>query len=123
MATRNANNVYKGTDSLRDYFDPDQQPMIPMVELPVKLNPFYDDGVRIYAKMMSTLPANNVKSLPGMFDYVVYSQIEVIKADVMGSLEHVAEFGKARHQDHRRVQFGVDCHLNVAHRSGPLRDH
>lgn len=67
MANRNANNVYKGADSLRNYFDPDQQPMIPMVELPRKLNPFYEDGVRIYAKMMSTLPANNVKSLPGMF--------------------------------------------------------
>lgn len=71
MANRNTNNVYKGADSLRNYFDPDQQPMIPMVELPRKLNPFYEDGVRIYAKMMSTLPANNVKSLPGMFSWVV----------------------------------------------------
>lgn len=66
MTARNTNNVYKGADSLRNYFDPDQQPMIPMVELPQKLNPLYEDGVRIYAKMMSTLPANNVKSLPGM---------------------------------------------------------
>lgn len=69
MASRNTNNVYKGENSLRDYFDPDQQPMIPMVELPRKLNPFYEDGVRIYAKMMGTLPANNVKSLPGMFHW------------------------------------------------------
>ncbi|KAG6354322.1 hypothetical protein INS49_004927 [Diaporthe citri] len=37
-----------------------------MVELPRKLNPFYEDGVRIYAKMMGTLPANNVKSLPAL---------------------------------------------------------
>ncbi|POS81270.1 cysteine synthase A [Diaporthe helianthi] len=66
MATRNKNNVYRGPESLRDYFDPDKQPMIPMVELPRKLNPFYEDGVRIYAKMMSTLPANNVKSLPAL---------------------------------------------------------
>ncbi|KAI7780766.1 hypothetical protein LA080_015557 [Diaporthe eres] len=66
MAARNKNNVYKGENSLRNYFDPDQQPMIPMVELPRKINPFYEDGVRIYAKMMSTLPANNVKSLPAL---------------------------------------------------------
>lgn len=72
MAARNTNNVYKGPDSLRDYFDPDKQPMIPMVELPRNLNPFYEDGVRIYAKMMSTLPANNVKSLPGMFCETIY---------------------------------------------------
>ncbi|KAJ0120631.1 cysteine synthase A [Diaporthe amygdali] len=66
MAARNTNNVYTGPDSLRDYYDPDQQPMLPMVELPQKLNPFYEDGVRIYAKMMSTLPANNVKALPAL---------------------------------------------------------
>lgn len=71
MATRNINNVYRGEDSLRNYFDPDQQPMIPMVELPQKLNPFYEDGVRVYAKMMSTLPANNIKCLPGMLSWAV----------------------------------------------------
>lgn len=58
-------NVYKGRDSLRDYFDPDCQPPLPLVELPEKLNPFYDDGVRIYAKMMTMHPANNVKAIPG----------------------------------------------------------
>jgi hypothetical protein len=58
-------NVYTGTDSLRNYHDPDQQPPLPLVEVPLSLNPFRGDGVRIYAKMMSTLPANNVKALPG----------------------------------------------------------
>jgi len=65
MSAGNPFNVYRGPDSLRDYYDPDQQPMIPLVEIPRKLNPFYEDGVKIYAKMMSTLPANNVKALPG----------------------------------------------------------
>ncbi|KAG8164914.1 hypothetical protein KVR01_005189 [Diaporthe batatas] len=65
MATRNVHHVYKGSVSLQDFiiFQPDRQPMMPMVELPRNLNPFYEDGVRIYAKMMSTLPANSVKSL------------------------------------------------------------
>jgi cysteine synthase A len=58
-------NVYTGPDSLRNYHDPDQQPPLPLVEVPLSLNPFRGDGVRIYAKMMSTLPANNVKALPG----------------------------------------------------------
>jgi cysteine synthase/rhodanese-related sulfurtransferase len=62
----NTNNVYSGPDSLRKYFDPDFQPPLPLVELPNSLNPFRDDGVRIYAKMMTVLPANNVKALPAM---------------------------------------------------------
>ena len=47
------------------YFDPDIQPPLPLVELPQKLNPFRKDNVRIYAKMLTALPAQNVKSLPG----------------------------------------------------------
>ncbi|KAL1988614.1 hypothetical protein VTN96DRAFT_9009 [Rasamsonia emersonii] len=59
-------NVYIGPDSLQKYFDPDCQPPLPLVEIPRHLNPFYDDGVRIYAKMMSMHPANNVKALPAL---------------------------------------------------------
>ena len=47
------------------YFDPDLQPPLPLVELPAKLNPFKDDNVRIYAKMATALPAQNIKCLPG----------------------------------------------------------
>lgn len=61
-------NVYSGPDSLRDYHNPDKQPPLPLVEIPLSLNPFRQDDVRIYAKMMSTLPANNVKALPGTLD-------------------------------------------------------
>lgn len=58
-------NVFKGVNSLVDYFNPDKNAPLPLVELPPQLNPFYDDGVRIYAKMLTALPATNVKSLPG----------------------------------------------------------
>lgn len=63
----NANflNVYKGPDAMAQYFDPDIQPPLPLVELPAKLNPFADDKVRIYAKMATALPAQNIKCLPG----------------------------------------------------------
>ena len=65
MATDNVKNVYTGPDSLKHYFDPDHAPPLPLVELPAHLNPYYGDGVRIYAKMMSCHPANNVKCMPG----------------------------------------------------------
>lgn len=58
-------NVFKGPDALRKFFDPDEQPPVPLVELPDKLNPFRQDGVRIYAKLLTQLPAQNVKALPG----------------------------------------------------------
>lgn len=65
MRPANPLNVYTGPNSLINYYDPDYQPFIPLVEIPIQLNPFHADGVRIYAKMMSVVPANNVKSLPG----------------------------------------------------------
>lgn len=66
MINPNPLNVYKGPNSIREYYDPDCQPLLPLVEIPAKLNPFVDDGVHIYAKMMNVLPANNVKALPGV---------------------------------------------------------
>lgn len=69
MTERNNLNAYSGPNALRDYFDPDCQPMLPLVEIPQSLNPFYDDGVRIHAKMMSMHPANNVKIMPGKYPH------------------------------------------------------
>ncbi|KAJ5311395.1 hypothetical protein N7476_007255 [Penicillium atrosanguineum] len=62
----NERNVYFGPSSLKKYFDPDSQPPLPLVELPEHLNPYYCDGIRIYAKMMTMHPANNVKAMPAM---------------------------------------------------------
>ncbi|CAO2647204.1 Nn.00g081260.m01.CDS01 [Neocucurbitaria sp. VM-36] len=66
MASLNPLNVYSGPNAVRKYFDPDFHPPLPLVEIPKDLNPFYEDGVRIYAKMMSMHPANNVKIIPAM---------------------------------------------------------
>ncbi|PYH98953.1 tryptophan synthase beta subunit-like PLP-dependent enzyme [Aspergillus ellipticus CBS 707.79] len=66
MGTVNETNVYFGPDALRKYFDPNCQPPLPLVELPRQLNPYRDEGVRIYAKMMTMHPANNVKALPAL---------------------------------------------------------
>jgi hypothetical protein len=64
MATQD--NVFRGPQSIAQYFDPDCNPPLPLVEIPDRLNPYRKDNVRIYAKMMTCLPAQNVKSLPGM---------------------------------------------------------
>ncbi|KAL8767045.1 MAG: hypothetical protein Q9209_006339 [Squamulea sp. 1 TL-2023] len=64
MATVNPLNIFRGPAAIREYFDPDKQPPLPLVELPEKLNPFRQDGVRIYAKLLTSLPAQNVKALP-----------------------------------------------------------
>jgi hypothetical protein len=65
MANASLLNVYSGPQAIQNYFDPDVQPMLPLVELPATLNPFLDDGVHIFAKMLTALPAQNVKALPG----------------------------------------------------------
>ncbi len=57
-------NVFKGKNSVLNYLDPESEIFTPLVELPKALNPFYNDGVRIYAKLLNTLPLTNVKSIP-----------------------------------------------------------
>ncbi len=59
-----AGSVYTGEDALKNYLNPSNYPPTPLVELPVDLNPFKADGVRLYAKMMSLVPLMNIKSLP-----------------------------------------------------------
>ncbi|KAI1647395.1 tryptophan synthase beta subunit-like PLP-dependent enzyme [Daldinia loculata] len=66
MSNNNFLNVYKGASSVQDYFNPDSAPPLPLVEIPDELNPYRRDGVRIYAKMMTMHPANNVKAMPAL---------------------------------------------------------
>ncbi|KAL2257921.1 hypothetical protein VTK26DRAFT_8977 [Humicola hyalothermophila] len=60
------NNVFRGPNSVADFFDPDKNPPVPLVEIPDSLNPYRKDGVRIYAKLLTHLPVQNVKSLPAL---------------------------------------------------------
>jgi cysteine synthase len=66
MAVYSALNVFKGPNAIIDYLHPDLSPPVPIVEIPDKLNPFREDKVRIYAKMLTALPAQNVKMLPAL---------------------------------------------------------
>lgn len=62
--SKNNLNVFRGTDAIRDFLNPDYNPPLPLIEIPKELNPFFEDGVHIYAKCMNFLPLGNVKSLP-----------------------------------------------------------
>jgi cysteine synthase len=57
-------NVFTGKTALRDFYNPDKNPPLPLVELPN--HRFETDGVRIFAKMLTLLPGANVKSLPAL---------------------------------------------------------
>lgn len=59
-------NVFSGPNAIRDFLNPDLNSPLPLVELPGRLNPFRDEGVRIFAKLMYLLPLLNVKSLPAL---------------------------------------------------------
>src|SRR6266404_438163 len=61
-----ASGVFAGPSAVRDFLNPENNPPIPLVELPASLNPFHDQGVRIFAKLMYLLPLLNIKSLPAL---------------------------------------------------------
>jgi cysteine synthase/rhodanese-related sulfurtransferase len=57
-------NTFEGDDAGLDFLNPENAPYTPLVEIPSSLNPYKVKGVRIFAKLMNTLPLANVKSLP-----------------------------------------------------------
>ncbi|OHW90060.1 cysteine synthase K/M:Cysteine synthase B [Colletotrichum incanum] len=59
-------NIFRGPESVANYYNPDINPPLPLVEIPDRLNPFRRDGVRTYAKLLTALPAQSVKSLPAL---------------------------------------------------------
>jgi len=61
-----ASGVFAGPSAVRDFLNPENNPPIPLVELPPELNPFQQQGVRIFAKLMYLLPLLNIKSLPAL---------------------------------------------------------
>jgi cysteine synthase len=60
------NNVFTGSDALKNFLNPDCNLPLPLVELPDRLNPFAGQRVRIFAKLMYLLPLLNLKSLPAL---------------------------------------------------------
>lgn len=73
--------VFSGSEAVVDYLNPDNNPYIPLVELPEALNPLKADNVRIFAKLLNMLPLTNVKALPA------YNML--LEAKERGDLAHV----------------------------------
>ncbi len=61
---QNQLNIFEGPDAIKTFLDPGKFPYLPLVELPSTLNPYTDDNVRIFAKLMNMLPLGNVKAAP-----------------------------------------------------------
>jgi cysteine synthase A len=57
-------NVFQGTDSIMDYLNPGKAAYLPLVEIPERLNPILNEGVRILAKLMTFSGLHNVKAIP-----------------------------------------------------------
>jgi hypothetical protein len=47
---------------LEDFLNPYHH-LTPLVELPADLNPYAQDGVRVFLKLQTFLPLGNIKSL------------------------------------------------------------
>jgi len=58
--------VFEGPSALKDFLNPENNPPLPLVELPEYLNPFSEMGIRIFAKLMYLLPLLNIKCLPAL---------------------------------------------------------
>ncbi|AKH32694.1 putative siderophore biosynthesis protein SbnA [candidate division SR1 bacterium Aalborg_AAW-1] len=59
-------NIYRGRDALQQFHDPHNY-ITPLVELPESLNPYYNNGIHIYAKLLYMNPLLNIKSLPARY--------------------------------------------------------
>ncbi|HZZ99708.1 MAG TPA: pyridoxal-phosphate dependent enzyme [Candidatus Paceibacterota bacterium] len=73
--------VFSGPDALKDFLDPYHHPPAPLVELPETLNPFLEQGVRIFAKLLYLNPLLNAKW------YTVANMLS--EANEKGCLENV----------------------------------
>jgi cysteine synthase len=58
--------VFEGPNAIREFLNPENNPAIPLVELPDSLNPFRSQNVRIFGKLMYLLPLLSIKSLPAI---------------------------------------------------------
>ena len=58
-------NVHRGENSIKSFLNPGNNPNFPLVEIPVNLNPFTCDKVKIFAKLMTFSSLGNVKAVPG----------------------------------------------------------
>ena len=81
VAPASRRGVFEGPDALKNFLNPVNNPPLPLVELPERLNPFRKQNVRIFGKLMYLLPLLSIKSLPALN--------MLLEADAAGDTEGV----------------------------------
>lgn len=82
---KNLHNIFEGEQSLLNFLDPSQAVPSPMVEIPSSMNPYREQGVRIFAKLMNALPLGNIKSLPA------YNMLAELDSEKRSKIETIIE--------------------------------
>ena len=83
---RNSKKVFEGKSAVTDFLRPGSLGMTPVVELPVSLNKFAKDGVRIFIKLMEFVPLGNIKSMPS------WEMLSLMTKDELKKTKHLVEY-------------------------------
>jgi cysteine synthase len=79
-------NFFQGNKAITSYLAPGALGPTPVVELPVALNPFRKDKVRIFVKLVQSVPLANIKSLPS------YAMLEAIPKAKLSKIKNLVEY-------------------------------
>jgi cysteine synthase len=85
-AKNDSKNIFEGEEAIKDFLNPSSLGMIPIVELPSSLNPFKEDKVRIFIKLMQFVPLYNIKSLPA------WSMLSGVPKEDFKNINHLVEY-------------------------------
>src|SRR3989344_7335981 len=81
-----SNKVFEGNRAIMDFLAPGSTGPTPVVELPVTLNPFTKDGVRIFIKLSQFVPLTNIKSLPS------FMMLQALSPKKRSKIKHLIEY-------------------------------
>jgi cysteine synthase len=79
-------NIFSGEKAIFNYLVPGATGPTPVIELPLRLNPYLKNGVHIYIKLMQSLPLANIKSLPAWY------MLDAIPKKELKKIKHLVEY-------------------------------
>lgn len=82
----NNKNIFKGEKAIFNYLTPGSTGPTPIVELPLRLNPYLKDDVHIYIKLVQSVPLANIKSLPA------WHMLSAISKKELKNIKHLVEY-------------------------------
>ncbi len=83
---KSAKKVFEGKDAIASFLKPGVFGFSPVVELPASVNPFAKDKVRIFIKLMQSVPLCNIKSLPA------YVMLQNIAPKKLSKIKNLVEY-------------------------------